>query len=235
MPSSNDTTKNADRRCDEQADKEQPMTNPLTYIWNHAVKGKSTAWQAISAVIMAVVTILLWRVGSATNELAQATQRALISFAGTGPGPSMTSQDHKIRLSQEVLFNWSNSGTTQARNAITTISGEAWPTELPQEFDFPDLQGSQIQTIAIGPKEIDSVRAQIPINQIATTWEGKSHLYAWGWIVYDDVFRTPPHLTEFCVEFMQITIPGGKSSSEFPDPSMNFGWNIQKCKQHNCY
>jgi hypothetical protein len=235
MPFSDDATKNTEAPDHEGDNEEKSMSNPFRWILEHIIKGKSDAWQAIGAVVVAFMTIMLYRVGNDTNELTRATQRALVSFAGTSPGPSLSSQDHKIRLAQEVVFNWSNSGTTQARNAITSISGQGWPTELPQGFDFPDLPGSQRQTIALGPKETTGVRTQIAMDQISNSWEGKSHLYTWGWIVYDDVFGSRPHLTEFCVEFLQITIPSGKTSTDFSDPNMAFSWNIQKCKQHNCY
>jgi len=212
------------------------MTNPFRLVWDRFIKGKSAAWQAISAVIMAVVTIMLYRVGSDTNELSRATQKALISFAGIGAGPVLTSPDRKARVAQEFLFNWTNSGTTQARNAVTAISGDTWPSELPKGFDFPDLPGNQPQSIAIGPRDTTGVRIDIPTNKLIPTWEGKAHLYVWGWVVYDDVFRTDTHLTEFCIEVIQIAPIGpGKTGADLSDPNTPFSWNIQKCKDHNCY
>jgi hypothetical protein len=106
----------------------------------------------------------------------------------------------------------------------------------PQGFDFPDLPVSTKQAITLGPKETNGLRANVPINAFRTQWEGKSRLYAWGWVVYDDIFPDDsPQLTEFCVKIVQVTIPQYKTANDFSeDPNMLMGWNINRCQQHNC-
>jgi hypothetical protein len=205
----------------------------LRWIWNHFIENKAAAWQAGCAIALVVITFLLYRVSDSTNETTKATQRAVVGFSGISGGVTMTSADFKVKTAQEVLLNWTNSGSTRAANAITNGSGDVWPTALPQGYNFPDLPTSHRQPITLGPRESSGVRALIPIEDFRTTREGKSHLFAWGWIVYDDVFSgSPTHLTEFCVEMIQITIPFGK---EITDPNAPLVWNVERCAEHNCY
>ncbi|SRR5260370_476586 len=193
-------------------------------------------WTAIFTGVLTFFTYKLYDVSKATNDTARATQRAFVNFAGLGAGVTMSSPDRKVKTHQEVLLNWSNTGATPARNAVTNGNGDVWPSVLPQGFDFPDLPTSSKQPISLGAKETNGIRAIIPINDFRTTWEGKSHLYLWGWIVYDDVFPgDPPRLTEFCTEMVQITIPQNKTATDFTDPTMPMGWNLSRCKEHNCY
>jgi hypothetical protein len=200
-------------------------------------KDKAAYWTALFTAVLTFFTYKLVEVSTVTNDTARATQRAFISFAGISAGAGMVSNDRKAKISQEVLLNWTNSGTTPARNAVTNGNGDAWPSALPDGFNFPDLPTSAKQPITLGPKEISGIHAIIPINDFRTAWEGKSHLYVWGWIVYDDIFPgDPPRLTEFCAEMVQITIPQDKTAADFAEtPNMPMGWNVTRCKEHNCY
>jgi len=162
---------------------------------NFLFKDTAAAWTAVFTLLLTFFTYELVKVSKETDDTARATQRALISFSGIGAGVTMSSADRKVKTHQEVLLNWTNSGTTPARNAMTNGNGDAWPSALPQGYDFPDLPTSPLQPITLGPKETNGIRALIPINDFRTTWEGKSHLYVWAWIVYDDVFPGDPPST----------------------------------------
>jgi hypothetical protein len=193
-------------------------------------------WTTIFTGILTFFTYKLYEVSKATNDTARATQRAFVNFAGLSAGVGVSSADRKAKTHQEVLINWTNTGATPARNAVTNGNGDAWPSVLPQGYDFPDLPTSGKQQITLGAKETNGIHALIPIVAFRTTWEGKSHLYLWGWIVYDDVFPgDPPRLTEFCAEMIQITIPQEKTAADFADPNMPMRWNVSRCQEHNCY
>ena len=149
------------------------------WIWNTFFKDRSAAWTAVFTGVLTFFTYKLYEVARITDENARATQRAFVSFAGIGAGVGLGSPDHKTRLGQEVLVNWTNSGTTPARNAVTAAFGDAWPSELPSGFNFP-TQKTIKQGITLGPKETAGVRAYVPIIDFASAWEGKSHVYVWG-------------------------------------------------------
>lgn len=218
---------------------EQVISNRIQWIRqaaNFLFAGRAGFWTAVFTGLLTFFTYELVNVSKQTDETARATQRALISFAGINGGVTISTADRKVRTHQEVLLNWTNSGTTPARNAKTSASGDAWPSVLPVGFDFPDLPSSGMQPITLGPKETNGIRALIPINDFRTTWEGKSHLYLWAWVVYDDVFPgDPPRLTEFCTEMIQISIPQDKTADDFTNPNMPMAWNTSRCPEHNCY
>ncbi len=203
------------------------------WIWNRFFKDKSPAWTAIFTGILTVFTYMVYRVTDRTDETARATQRAFLNFAGIGRGVAVVSDDPKTKSHQEILLNWHNSGTTPARNAIANVSGQPWPSELPQGFAFQDLNPAARQPIAVGPKEISGVRVIVPIEDLRSSWEGKSRLFFWGWVVYDDIFPDDPsRLTEFCAEMIQIGIPRDK---DIADRTVPIVWNFTRCKEHNCY
>jgi hypothetical protein len=228
MPKSDYETDEADRR----ANNEEKSKNMRQRIWNLFFRDRSAAWTAIFTGVLVFFTYKLYQVADRSDETNRVTQRAFVSFTGVGGGVGMVSADRKARTAQEIILNWTNSGNTPARKAITRASGNIWPGELPQGYDFPDLPGGNKEPITLGPRASAGVRAIVPINYFRDTREGKARLYVWGWIVYDDVFSSDPHLTEFCTELVQITVQ--QDATDISDPKTPFGWNTASCKEGNC-
>jgi hypothetical protein len=89
---------------------------------------------------------------------------------GLVPGVGLTTPDGKVRVGQEVLVGWTNSGTAPVRNALTNASGQLWAahTEI-TGFDFHDLTAATKQSIAVGPRETSLIRAALPLEHLRST------------------------------------------------------------------
>ncbi len=230
MPNAHDERNEANSRRNSQ---EKP-NNMRQWIWNTFFKDRSAAWTAIFTGVLVFFTYKLYQVTDRADDTTRATQRAFVSFSGIAAGVSLVSPDSKTKTAQEILVNWTNSGNTPARNAMTKANGNAWPGpgELPQGYDFPDSTPGSKQPITLGPRETSGIRAVVPIEYFRTAREGKSRLYIWGWIVYDDVFSSDlSHLTEFCTEMIHIAIPSDK---DIADPNAPLAWITGSCKEGNC-
>jgi hypothetical protein len=208
----------------------------MNWVWNTFFANRAAAWQAVCAVVLVVFSGLLWKVSDKANETARENQRAFLNMAGVTPGVTMLGPDNTKRMGQEALVTWANTGTTPARNVIGNTTEQLWQTDLPQGFGFPDLNPHGREPIAIGPRGYTQVSVLVPVNDIYSAGRPGSHIFFWGWAVYDDVFAgDPPRLTEFCEEMIQITLP--TLTSDVTDSRVPISWNIQMCKQqnHNCY
>jgi len=217
------------------ASEKEVKNNMGQWIWNTFFRDRSAAWTALFTGVLVLFTYKLWQVAERADDTSRATQRAFIGLAGIGGGVGLTSPDRKTRLGQEVYVNWVNSGTTPAKNAVTNISEQPWPsTSDLQGFDFHDLNPATKQPLLIGPKETSGIRTAIPLDFLRNQRDGKARLYFWGWIIYDDIFPgDPPRLTEFCTEMIQVSI--GPADKDISEPNSFLGWNTQRCPQHNCY
>jgi len=215
---------------------DREITNNMRqWVWNTFFRERSPAWTAIFTGVLVFFTFKLYQVAERSDETSRATQRAFIGFSGIGSGVGLTTPDRKLKNGQEIYINWTNSGTTPAKNAVTNVNGEPWPvgTDL-SGFDFHDLNPTAKQPLMIGPKEMSGVRALIPLDLLRNQREGKARVFFWGWIVYDDIFPgDPPRLTEFCTEMIQVAV--SSFEKDISDPSNLLTWNTQRCPQHNCY
>jgi hypothetical protein len=63
-------------------------------------------------------------------------------------------------------------------------------------------------------------------------------IYAWGWIVYKDIFpNTPIHVTEFCNHLLATGYTAPDSDNPLPPPvtsNSTITTNWESCKKHNC-
>jgi hypothetical protein len=90
---------------------------------------------------------------------------------------------------------------------------------LPKGFDFADLGTVEKNAAVIGPKATVFQTVGVTIDNIKDVREGKSHLYFWGWLVYQDIFPGTPHrLTEFCAEVTNLV----STKPDVTDPSAEF-------------
>jgi hypothetical protein len=95
---------------------------------------------------------------------------------------------------------WENSAPTPARNLVTNFNCRSFPDQMPEDFDFPDLNPASPDVI--GPRSILTFPGiDISADVFEASIAQKLRWYAWAWIEYDDVFEgTPRHRTEWCCE-----------------------------------
>ena len=119
-------------------------------------------------------------------------------------------------ISNNEVGSWSfmpmvrNSGDTPTRHAVA----ECWfqivdaSIGLPDNFDFPNKPQGKFSKFLIGPNAMNGIDGpEISVEDLtdATDAIGKTKVYMWGWIEYNDVFEnTERHRTEFCVEIKPV-------------------------------
>ena len=204
------------------------------WVWKHVFEEKSAAWTALFTAVLAVVTVQLYRVANSAHETSRITQRAYVSFGGILPGRKITiatAGTQKV-IAIQLIVPWENSGTTPTRNAVSQFNWQAWPSELPKGFDFPDLPSLAKRIFVIGPKGVASGPLVIPIADMDSVRKRQSRLFVWGWITYHDIFEgTRTRLTEFCTEVTNVT----SSVEDITDQTTNISWQSIICPDHNCY
>jgi len=167
-----------------------------------------------------------------------------------GLGVNLTGQDFQTWIGQEFSLNWINSGNTPASSIVIQTNVQAWRSDLPSNYDFPE--NKQNALAVIGPKGTYGTLARVSKEDLMDAWQAKSRLFFWGSVVYKDIFpKDPDRLSEFCVEMTHITFPSPTSGTKqtapkaIPQPTTEpitppitggviaFQW--QACHQHNCY
>lgn len=101
-----------------------------------------------------------------------------------------------------VNVQWENAGLTPTRNALAQGNCKSFPGDIPVGFDFPDDPRVHKSANLIGPRQtIKGPVANVPREAIDNMCAGKTRIFMWGWIEYDDVFvGTSRHRTEYCYE-----------------------------------
>ena len=179
-----------------------------------------------------VFTYFLWNVAKSTDETAQISQRAFLSFAGVQAGEKQIDPTGHKWVNQQVMVMWSNSGTTPAKEAIARVSWGPWNGEMPSGFGFPDNTDVPPRPGVVGPKATYGVPLVLGIDSFREVRDGKSHLFLWGWTTYRDIFpKDPKRLTEFCVEITNVT----STKVDMSDPAGDISWQSIECREHNCY
>jgi hypothetical protein len=241
MPKANhEQNKTSGSHCEKEV-----IQNMRRWVWNTFFVGKSAAWTAIFTGVLTVFTVKMYQVSSLTNETVRSAERASLSFTSIGLGVRIN--DIKRTWSgQEFSLNWINTGNTPASEAVIRTNMQAWPTDLPQGFEFPLLQDKT--TAVVGPKGTYGTNVQVPKDILTSTWYGKSRIFFWGTVVYRDVFRgDPDRVSEFCVEMTHITVGNMQSNASSKTPQIATPISIddpsaaivvaqwQACREHNCY
>ena len=218
------------------------MSKVLSWIWNNCIKDKASAWQAICAVLLTVFTFLLYRVSDRATETSRASERAFVNFGQLTMGVRLIAPDGKTWNGQEFALNWINSGNTPAKGIVIETNAQAFRSDLPLGYPFPENKATSLAVI--GPKGAYGTLAQISTTDIMDSWSNKSRIFFWGSLVYNDTFSgDPDRLSEFCVEMTHITLapsqnpasptPPGPAVAAPPDAVVGFQW--QACREHNCY
>jgi hypothetical protein len=193
---------------------------------------KSAMWTAIFTAILTLFTYMTIRLNERANDAAVATDRAFLNaeppVTGTG---IITAPETKQLAGFRFSVGRTNSGTTPTKSAISHINFKAWPSEIPDDFDFRDFNPGQDRFVVVGPKARIETPFNVPIVNIRQAYDRQSHLSFWGWIAYRDIFpATPVRLTEFCFEIENI-----ESTKDIADASSSTTWGVASCKAHNCY
>lgn len=166
-----------------------------------------------------------------SNDISIATQRAFVNF-GTITGTKIVDPIKNRTIAIQLLVVWQNTGTTPTKSATGTSNIQSWRSQLPEGFAYDDVAKVKPIKAVIGAKGIVSQSLSIDVNDLVDAQQRKAHLFSWGSMVYHDIFdRTPPRLTEYCVEITNV-----KSTKPDPtDPANNFTWDLVQCPTHNCY
>ena len=200
--------------------------------YDKVFQGKTAVWTAIFTGVLAVFTILLFRVSNDSRTDNVGTQRAFISMVAVGGQPLSTPDGSKL-IAIRMFPTWQNSGTTPAKEAISQVSWEVWPSDLPEGFTFPDQSKRERRKFVLGPKAGSSMFMDpMSIDQFKDVKDGKFRLFVWGWVKYNDIFAgTPTRLTEFCTEIVSISA----TKADMTDPANSFNWSGNNCRDFNCF
>jgi len=127
---------------------------------------------------------------------------------------------------------WVNNGTTPTQTAVAQYNVANWSDRPTHGFDFGQLPQAERQEYVLGPKASwEVISVPLSFDMLATAISGR-HVFAWGWVVYRDIFKgSPPRLSEFCFELTNPKWRGGDRTS----PSTLFSVDTLPCQTHNCY
>ena len=114
-----------------------------------------------------------------------------------------TCQDGTLRFASAPIMI--NTGVTPAKNLSYWITAAILPSDLPDDFKFPNKNEKRINDAALHPKQSFVVAAVVdefvPEEEVKAVMEGgKRKLYCWGTITYHDIFDALWE-TEFCHSF----------------------------------
>jgi hypothetical protein len=210
-------------------------------------ENRAGMWTAIFTGVLSIFTYFLWNVAKSTDEASRASERAFINFGQLSVGVNLTTPN-QTWVGQEFALNFINNGNTPASSVVITTSVQAWRTQLPNGYGFPEEKAPALAVI--GPKSIYGTLTRVSKDDIMDAWQAKSHLFFWGSVVYKDIFpNDPDRLSEFCIEMTHITFarpaaapPNPKapvtSSNVDQPPAISGGviaFQWQACPEHNCY
>ena len=181
---------------------------------------------ALGTLAIAAFTYTLWRatdrlwrtsqihaghmersVGIAENSLV-AVQRAFVSVPLVEVGAVLENQ---VVIGWRIFVVWENTGTTPTRHLVTNINIQTLETEMPDDFDYPDVTRRNIQRAFLPPR--GTLRSGggagfIAIADLLRAASRRAHIYIYGWADYNDIFPdTERHRTEFCSELLILADP----------------------------
>ena len=82
-----------------------------------------------------------------------------------------------------IQVRWKNTGSTPARKAATRFNWREFSDNIPDNFDFPDLEKApKNDPASLGPEQyLFSWPARIEHDVIVKLPTGNSRIYVWGW------------------------------------------------------
>ena len=99
--------------------------------------------------------------------------------------------------------------------------------------NFDDLPQSERTIFVLGAKGgIQLPPMFVPASELDAAEQGKTHIFAWGWTTYRDIFPdSQMHLTEFCTDISTVAFTKPDHTDFTGD--LNFG--TPSCPTHNCF
>jgi hypothetical protein len=206
---------------------------PNMWQWIRNIFGKSAVWTAIFTGLLTLFTFFLYQVSNRTNETAVATQRAFITSTGVGAVSKVTDVDGKKIAGYTFNVAWVNSGSTPAKTVTMQNNLAVWPSVPDSGMDFNSLPQAEKKSFVFGPKQGTALAAgSVSLSDLESALAGRAHVFAWGWVVYHDIFPdTPTRLTEYCIDVLNPRW----SKSDHSESSGDVMVDTPPCKVHNCY
>jgi hypothetical protein len=208
---------------------------------------KQLFWTKVGAALVLIyASIAFWqgyltrksaKAAEDANEIArqslESVQRATVIFrleveaTGMFNGSRMTSWNFKFPIE--------NTGATPTRGLVDHVNVGTNAGQLPDTFEYPDVNGNISYPSVIGPKEtIFTPDLFLEPQVIQDFRDGKKRLFFWGWAKYRDIFKdTPEHITKFCFEL--VAFEGNPWTGVNPlNPSKIGRSRMSTCPNNNC-
>jgi hypothetical protein len=171
------------------------------------------------------------REAQTTRESLTSVQRAFLKFDGQVPSDKIIESGVVTKLTLDL--HWTNIGNTAARNVYAEVNWKAMRQEMPDDYKFPDLSDIKLIPVLIAREQYANATVDVPIDWFNFVRSDPNwHMYVYGWTTYQDVFNgTPVHLSEFCVELVNVS----SDKENMSDPLAKITWKVILCKlPHNC-
>jgi hypothetical protein len=175
-------------------------------------------WMLVAAVVETLVTgagvVLVWRTLRHVRDTATETKNTATAAKDTLDHAKIAAQQQlrayvtfeKIEINWAsdstgtVQAFWTNTGHTPTQRGIARVALRIETTELPGDFNYPDVDSEPASSISLGGGQTQSAftLSRIKLSDIERIEPGIYFINAWGWIEYNDVFEnTKRHRTEF--------------------------------------
>ncbi len=208
-------------------------------------------WTKIAAVLLFLTVFVAGYQAYLTRDALHSVQRAFITFKGVQAERSVLNNPAYIFAGQltpskqlnvwDVSLLLENSGTTPAEDVIIQSRSGVIDDEPPQNAFTDNPKETPVST-TVGPKDIQLVNGwwrpfaeteMFGRDLTEKEWTDPSktvvtnqHFFAWGWVIYKDVFaNTDLHVTEFCQHL---------TGRIRPHSDGGFDLLYANCKNHNC-
>jgi hypothetical protein len=198
--------------------------NDRQYRTQNAVKW-ATRYAVIAACVYALIAAYQAYI---SHEALFSVQRAFVFFSPETKQFYLTDKEgSKNIVSWEFLVPIRNSGTTPAKNLRDHIFVGWLPHAITKDFNFHDFENGEDGMA--NPQDTSFYETEpIPRDVLADTKGGIKHLYIYGWVTYNDVFKgTPQRVTKFCYEMHAIV-------GDFTTTIGDKGTRTTLCGVHNC-
>jgi len=126
-----------------------------------------------------------------------------------------------------ITVTFRNSGQTVARNAITSINSFLNKDGIPYGFAYP--VGSQSRPAPIAPQSETKISKPISGNDLSDAESGKTLLFIYGEVSYDDVFGVR-HKSEYCFQYFGYSTTPSGELNEF----IFFTVPLHNCNDQDC-
>ena len=199
---------------------------------------RASGWlTAIFTGVLMIFNGLLWYVTKQSTESTLASQRAFLSIAFSpsieGVLDSRSATNPGKITGYRVHMGWVNNGATPMLTALAEFNVANGADRPARGFDFAQLSQAERQEYVVGPHASWEV-LPVPMSfDTLTSTESGRHTFAWGWVVYRDIFKgTPARLSEFCFE---LTNPKWLGGPDHTNPTNPVSVTTLPCQTHNCY